>query len=317
MDYNSLEGIKATLSSYDSFAQMIRARSRAYYERKEKLDQFIVLGSMNLDSCGNLWKLEKSVDTAGDVETTKEFYEKYKENGYSRLWSLPSRVCSRCKKSWDMSTKDFLKHHIVTDRSRQLVLNEYVGQTFASFNRLIKIDKEDCFCYLCFSEDEANFKIEKDKIYYCSVTECFHHECMEQRIKEEVSLIEQGAPYNGLKNLAGFEFCDLYIETELKLAGVTINHAEQTRSEVPYTIFGTLNALGTVFTFHRAWYYWVVHGNVPLKIAQELYADEEGKKNVRVMGDCGCPAPVNPIISTYHIDSLKGLKLFVEKLMTS
>lgn len=38
-------------------------------------------------------------------------------------------------------------------------------------------------------------------------------------------------------------------------------------------------------------YYWVVHGLVPIEIADALYLDPVGKKDIRAGGDCTCPPP--------------------------
>ena len=82
------------------------------------------------------------------------------------------------------------------------------------------------------------------------------------------------------------------------------------------------------YTFSRAWTYWVCSGPVPLTIAKELYSTEVGKNFVRVKGDCTCPPPEDPrlepydgpygtegsAVYLYHIDTVEGLKLFVDKL---
>ena len=80
--------------------------------------------------------------------------------------------------------------------------------------------------------------------------------------------------------------CDPYIELELKLAGINVVEKE-TKGEVPTKYIGELEG----FTFERAWYYWIVKGNVPLELANEMYENPIGKKDVRVTGHCGCPAP--------------------------
>lgn len=146
-------------------------------------------------------------------------------------------------------------------------------------------------------------------------------------------------------NLAGNKKCDRFIKEELTLAGIPIIEAVA-KGEVPYTVEGILGS----FKFSRAWYYWVVYGPVPLDIAEKLYADPIGRKDVRVAGNCTCPPPhewafpsveevakqikalgieslncgelaklcndgtINGTryINTYHIDSLLGLKLFAD-----
>lgn len=88
-------------------------------------------------------------------------------------------------------------------------------------------------------------------------------------------------------NLAGREDCDNYITRELKLAGINIEKVEKGRTEVPYTLIGKLGK----FTFTRAWYYWVVEGNVPYHVAREIHDHPIGESDVRVNGHCGCPDP--------------------------
>ena len=50
---------------------------------------------------------------------------------------------------------------------------------------------------------------------------------------------------------------------------------------------------------------------VSLEAAKEMYDDEVGAKFVRVAGHCGCPPP-EEFVQSYHIDTMPGLKLFVE-----
>lgn len=90
-----------------------------------------------------------------------------------------------------------------------------------------------------------------------------------------------------MKNLAGVVNADDTIRLELEGANIPIKQVEPDGSEVPYTLIGTLGE----FVFYRAWYYMVALGLVPLAVAQELYENEIGKKDVRVVGHCGCPPP--------------------------
>jgi hypothetical protein len=158
-----------------------------------------------------------------------------------------------------------------------------------------------------------------------------------------------------MKNLAGVKECDEFISHELELAGIhqiTLVEAERGEHEVPYTVIGVLGAKHfreewdemlvkspslkklfnptniaphVSFVFCRAWYYWVVIGLVPLYVANELYENPIGKKDVRVSGHCGCPSPIEWIknrhliaghqcVECYHIDSQEGLNLFVQTL---
>lgn len=91
-----------------------------------------------------------------------------------------------------------------------------------------------------------------------------------------------------MENLAGNKNCDVQIRKELAKAGVDVVQLPASlKAEVPASIIGQLPG----FKFHRAWYYWVVGGQVPLNVAKELYEDPNGREDVRVAGHCGCPPP--------------------------
>lgn len=90
-----------------------------------------------------------------------------------------------------------------------------------------------------------------------------------------------------MKNLAGNKDCDILIEQELARSRIEIVRGERRCGEVPASIIGKLGS----FTFRRAWYYWIVEGNIPLSMARELYEDPVGKTDVRVSGHCMCPLP--------------------------
>lgn len=91
-----------------------------------------------------------------------------------------------------------------------------------------------------------------------------------------------------MENLAGNRECDPIIRRELTKAGVDIVELPAPmNSEVSASVIGLLPG----FRFHRAWYYWVVQGQVPLDVARKLYEDPNGKEDVRVAGHAGCPPP--------------------------
>lgn len=148
-------------------------------------------------------------------------------------------------------------------------------------------------------------------------------------------------------NLAGVEDCDVTIRKELEKAGIDIyNIKEPGRSEVPYTLYGSLGGKplndeekdfmdrhglmievikdNSSFIFTRAWYYWMVKGYVPLDIAVEMYENPNGRKDIRVAGHCACPHPVDykvrhkvcgmNVVGSYHIDTQEGLNYFVATL---
>lgn len=116
-----------------------------------------------------------------------------------------------------------------------------------------------------------------------------------------------------MKNLAGDIKCDSQIAVELQKAGIEIvRHDQPLHQEVPAMLTGQLMSGGTVlFAFTRAWYYWVVKGFVPLRIAIRLYYNDPiGRTDIRVDGNCSCPPPTEDVY-TYHIDTQEGLNLFV------
>lgn len=80
---------------------------------------------------------------------------------------------------------------------------------------------------------------------------------------------------------------------------------ETARGEVPSQHMGKLGD----FTFRRAWYYWVVHGPVPLEVAKELHEDIVGRTDIRVDGHCGCPAPEYPWVKYYDEQGRQIYKL--------
>jgi hypothetical protein len=165
-----------------------------------------------------------------------------------------------------------------------------------------------------------------------------------------------------VRNLAGHHAADAYCAAELTAAGIEMVVSDKRCSaEVSTHVTGKIGDIA----LSRAWYYWCAHGKVPLAVAQKLYDDPIGKRDVRVNGDCTCPAPGDPgghiewfdeggevcvdpdgrqeaqmnaliakgvltaedkprfarsidyltgYITSYHIDSVEGLKLFADSL---
>jgi len=84
-----------------------------------------------------------------------------------------------------------------------------------------------------------------------------------------------------MKNLAGDLNCDDVIHRELVEAGVDLVVSERSTDEVPATISGRLGD----FTFTRAWYYWRVHGPMPVAVAERLNITHE--RTIRICGFAG------------------------------
>ena len=94
-------------------------------------------------------------------------------------------------------------------------------------------------------------------------------------------------------NLAGRKDCDGYIRNELTRARVELVEHEQVmeNSEVPARLTGKLGK----FKFTRAWYYWIVDGDVPIDVARVLWQDPEGQATVRASGRAGGSDPDNHV----------------------
>ncbi len=104
------------------------------------------------------------------------------------------------------------------------------------------------------------------------------------------SYLSDNRKEKAMQNLAGNSRADDQIRMELDGAGIPIEPALVHHSEVPYTIIGKLGD----FTFTRAWYYWVVKGRVPIKVARELYDDPVGRTDIRTAGFAGNTPPEAP-----------------------
>lgn len=120
-------------------------------------------------------------------------------------------------------------------------------------------------------------------------------------------------------NLAGKPDSDRDVALELDECGVSIQVDRKEEGEVPTILYGLLHATPPRphFVLRRAWYYWIVRGQVPLEVARELYEDPIGRTVVRVAGHCACPAPEYPWV-TYvgedgcpiHVPSAADLDAF-------
>lgn len=108
-------------------------------------------------------------------------------------------------------------------------------------------------------------------------------------------------------NLAGHCRATEICTEELRRCEITVVPCEP-KGEVATAVEGQLPGL----RFQRAWYYWVVTGQVPLAIAKELYAHPVGKTDVRVAGHCMCPPPEDPWIE-YYAENGQPVHSLVEK----
>jgi hypothetical protein len=119
-------------------------------------------------------------------------------------------------------------------------------------------------------------------------------------------------------NLAGVgehnpDRVDEIARAELEAAGITAESYDCLRDDnEPHTaIVGRL----CLWTFTRAWYYWIAKGpGIPVEDAEALHIKHG--TSVRVEGHCGCPAPLAYRhgfgIDLYHVDNQEGLNALAE-----
>jgi len=135
-----------------------------------------------------------------------------------------------------------------------------------------------------------------------------------------------------MRNLASEKRWSSSCREELKEVGIEIverapqdNRAFRDR-EAGKAPIGRLTRKGAeVFIFERAWYYWIVRGNVPLEVAVPLFENngDAGRYQVRVGGysrggvhprSCFELVDDIPCVVEYHIDTPEGLALFVKTM---
>ena len=389
IEYNTLEGIKECMSSYEKFTDMIRERTRAGYKRGERLQIYYVMGRYMLDSCGNVgvackdfipaekikdfppvvdqadfqlllekWNKENipNVLTRREIDAPDFDFSKNKRPfpesvTFSMRDTIPhARIrCPHCGKGWNLTNcHDVHIDHAFCKRAEE---NIYIGKTVEDLNKEYRTRSDKIYCFRedmcnvsridntpheriddmvknehgCFTAEKDYVIVEGDEVLYDTWT-YYHKDCVREMAEIECKefLAKDGEGYC-MGNHAGRDECDVYIKLELQLAGIDIVE-KSGKGEVPYNFEGQLGK----FSFRRAWTYWVVNGPVPLDMANEMFQTEEGKKYVRVQGDCGCPSPEewakeravarkikwsnypNKFVDCYHIDTWKGLKLFAD-----
>lgn len=121
--YNTSLGIAELVKTLVGLNQLASARRAAYYERKEKLDEFWVLGRYYLDRCGNFCKAippgrktlvpKDAFPSLPDCLTNDEFKQFVADKGEPDFrtmvsltdYDLPEEgtICSECAMGWNIS----------------------------------------------------------------------------------------------------------------------------------------------------------------------------------------------------------------------
>jgi len=226
--------------------------------------------------------------------------------------------CPECDEKWNINNCwDVIRN----TETITFDLSDYVGTMFAGFKNTLK-EKTDAHYFIIENKiyNENNDSAKKrmkvagsciiQKGDYCLLSKWIykHKSCFVKASEDKCKkfLSNNGDGYS-MGNLAGRIDCDAFIKLELELAGIDILE-HNSRGEVPYKHIGCLG--NGSFTFKRAWTYWMVSGDVPMDIANELYANPIGKETIRVNGHCGCPSPSK---GTWKTDDCKEI-IFEEEL---
>lgn len=140
--YNSKRGIKGALTSLDDFIELVSERRNAGYRKKERLNEFYVLGRYYMDACGNCHKIfgwipKEKFPGISNVITSDELWEHIKRcienpdeisisSGANSDLPIDKVTCPVCKKGW---TIDNCHDTVVHGATVVFPLTEFVGKT--------------------------------------------------------------------------------------------------------------------------------------------------------------------------------------------
>lgn len=151
--YDTVEGISKALKDLVSFNNLVKERQQAFYERKEELTFFFVLGRYVLDTCGNLGfitevqpkdslpnipdVLEKEAFDNYLVEHSEEYPRQIMSWGLSYALAPVDKTCPHCEKSWILANAH---DHISRNDKETFSLAEYQGETLGFVKNLYSKD---------------------------------------------------------------------------------------------------------------------------------------------------------------------------------
>lgn len=152
MWYDSPTGITNHLGSLDEFHKLLNERRQAGYDRRERLQEYVVLGLFRLDTCGNcmrIWDAEKFAHCLPVCMAWGDFCslaDQYLDRG---IRSSPAAVptsqvyCAYCKTHWNVNNC----HDVTTTSSDELIdLASYVGKTFEDVTKVYE-SRQDAIYY--------------------------------------------------------------------------------------------------------------------------------------------------------------------------
>jgi hypothetical protein len=142
--YDTVRGIEASLSSLQAFTLLTEERHKAGYRRKERLNEFFVMGRYLMDTCGNTGKLsgwipKEHLPDLPDVISRDAFWAYVKAHVPAGVYTpvtsnmtsdLPSDGvrCPICKKEW---TLENCHDTVVVHTTETFPLSDFVGGTLA------------------------------------------------------------------------------------------------------------------------------------------------------------------------------------------
>jgi hypothetical protein len=156
LDYNTLEGIETYLKDdLKGLNKLVEDRVEAGYTRHEHLNEFVILGTWYLDSCGNCMRIHNDLRKAGcsvpDVMTKAGMCSLV---GYfacymSRDIPPPHVSCPVCQEKWTLGNSFDVK---TSNDDEVMPLTDFVGKPWAAVTAALSLREDavyepvlDCF----------------------------------------------------------------------------------------------------------------------------------------------------------------------------
>ena len=110
--YDTEEGIRSLLTSLEGLHELKRVRQAAGYKDKERLDEFLILGTFYTDGCGNFGRSEVSLDDKvlgrkdfPDVVSSHRLFalkQMRVSTGYGPCLPPDHAECDQCGRAWTL-----------------------------------------------------------------------------------------------------------------------------------------------------------------------------------------------------------------------
>ena len=120
-DYDSLEGITTAVSTLEGLNKLIDARNEAGYGRGERMQEWLVLGQLWFDTCGNIWTADRELPITASVMTMEAFRAEHARLDGRCSFRIggdiprPNVYCQHCNQPWTLA--NYKDCETVTTRS--------------------------------------------------------------------------------------------------------------------------------------------------------------------------------------------------------